>query len=122
VVPLEPGLVKVGLVDEFKLGVDATLTGAKLLLATDVLSLKNGVRSAPEFVKVGPVDDEFRPGVGDALGVIELITDVELFKKDVRGSSMEEESPGVAIVATETVKFIESEGTPMLGVMDVDSE
>ena len=123
VVPLEPELVKVDPVDdEFKLGIDATLTGVELLLATDVLPLKNGVRSAPEFVKEGPVEDEFRPGVGNALGVIELVIDVELFKKDVRGASVEEDSPGVAIVGTETVEFIEGEGTPMLGVIVVDSE
>ena len=123
VVPPEPELVKAGPVDdEFKLGIDATLTGAKPLLATDVLSLKNGFRSAPELVKGGPVDDEFGPEVGDALGVIELATDVELFNKDVRGASVEEDSPGVAIEATEAVEFVEGEGTPMLGVMDVDSE
>ncbi|KAI2478383.1 hypothetical protein Ptr902_09996 [Pyrenophora tritici-repentis] len=108
-----PEFVKGGPVeDAIRLEVDVTLTGGKVPLVTGVLSLKNGVQSAPVFVKGGPVDDEFRFGVGDALGVVELATEVELSKKDVRGASVLENRGPVEdvaskfdVVETETVGF-----------------
>ena len=81
------------------MGVDETfkLGRATLLVGTDVDPLKKGVLSASELVNGGPVDEELRLGLRDALGVKETGTEDVLTGTDDEAFAVGEKLPLLAV-------------------------
>jgi hypothetical protein len=107
-----------------------TIVVAKVPLPLDTVVVpgKNGDLSAPELVNGGPVDDEFKLGVGDALGITVLLAEEELLKKGsrsapelVNGERVVDAGTDGALVGTEIDEFEEGDMVPLLGNVNVVS-